>query len=67
MQLSAAPYTAVFSGRVTVTPQWQMFEIDGRAARDYAADAVNVAIHLATGHQTIDIGPVFVLDMGQGG
>ena len=65
IQLSAAPYTALFSGPVTVTPTWQMFEIDGRAARDYAADTVNVAIHLATGHQTIDIGPVFVLNMGQ--
>jgi hypothetical protein len=67
IQLSAAPYTALFSGPVTVTPTWQMFEIDGRAAQDYAADTVNVAIHLATGHQTIDIGPVFVLNMGQGG
>jgi hypothetical protein len=66
IQLSAAPYTALFSGPVTVTPTWQMFEIDGRAARDYAADTVNVAMHLATGHQTIDIGPVFVLNMGQG-
>src|SRR3954464_15696975 len=65
IQLSAAPYTALFSGGVTVTPTWQMFEIDGRAARDYAADSVNAAIHLAPGHQTIDIGPVFVLDMGQ--
>jgi hypothetical protein len=66
IQLSAAPYTALFSGGVTVTPAWQMFEIDGRAARDYAADTLNVSIHLATGHQTIDIGPVFVLNMGQG-
>jgi len=65
VQLSAAPYTALFSGGVTVTPQWQMFEINGQANRDYAADALNVSIHLATGHQTIDLGPVFVLDMGQ--
>ena len=65
VQLSAAPYSAVFSGPVTVTPEWQMFEIRGQANRDYAADALNVSIHLATGHQTIDIGPVFVLDMGQ--
>src|SRR4051812_40739389 len=64
VQLSSAPYSAVFSGPVTVTPEWQMFEIDGQANRDYAADSVNVAIHLATAHQTIDIGPVFVLDMG---
>lgn len=65
IQLSAAPYTALFSGGVTVTPTWQMFSVEGRAARDYAADSLNVSIHLATGHQTIDIGPVFVLNMGQ--
>jgi len=65
VQLAAAPYTALFSGPVTVTPQWQMFEIHGQATRDYTADALNVSIHLATGRQTIDIGPVFVLDMGQ--
>jgi hypothetical protein len=65
VQLAAAPYTAVFNGAVTVTPQWQMFQVEGRAPRDYAADTLNVSIHLATGHQTIDIGPVFVLDMGQ--
>jgi len=67
VQLSAAPYTSVFGGAVTVTPQWQMFEIHGQANRDYAADSLNVSMHLATGHQIIDIGPVFVLDMGQGG
>jgi hypothetical protein len=65
VQLSASPYTALFSGGVTVTPQWQMFEVTGRASRDHAADTLNVAIHLATGRQTIDIGPVFVLNMGQ--
>ena len=65
VQLAAAPYSAVFSGGVTVTPTWQMFEINGQASRDYAADSLNVSIHLATGHQVIDIGPVFVLDMGQ--
>jgi len=64
IQLSAAPYTALFSGGATVTPQWQMFEVTGRAAADHAADTLNVSIHLATGHQTIDIGPVFVLNMG---
>jgi hypothetical protein len=65
VQLSAAPYTAVFSGPVTLTPTWQMFSIEGQANRDYAADSLNVSLHLATGHQIVDIGPVFVLDMGQ--
>jgi hypothetical protein len=65
IQLAASPYTALFSGGVTVTPQWQMFEVTGRAPRDFAADTLNVSIHLATGRQTIDLGPVFVLNMGQ--
>lgn len=65
VQMAAAPYTAVFTGPVTIGPQWQMFEIRGRADRAYAAGDLNVSMHLATGRQTIDIGPVFVLDMGQ--
>lgn len=65
VQLAAAPYSAVFTGPATITPTWQMFSIEGQANRDYAANALNVSIHLATGHQTVDIGPVFVLNMGQ--
>jgi hypothetical protein len=67
VQLSTAPYTALFTGPATLTPQWQMFEIHGRAAQDYAANALTISLHLATGHQTIDIGPVFLLDMGPNG
>jgi hypothetical protein len=64
VQLSAAPYTPVFRDGVTITREWHLYEIRGRADRDYAADALNVSLHLATGRQTIDIGPVFVLNMG---
>lgn len=66
VQLAAAPYTALFNGPATVTPRWQLFQIRGRADRAYAAGDLNVSLHLATGRQTIDIGPVFVLNMGQG-
>jgi len=65
VQLAAAPYSALFAGPVTVTPQWQMFEIRGRANRDYAAGELNVAMHLANAQHVIDIGPVFVLNMEQ--
>ena len=65
VQLSGEPYTALLSGPATIGPEWQMFEVRGRADRDYAAGALNVAMHLATGHQTVDIGPVFVVNMGQ--
>lgn len=65
VQMSGAPYTPVFTGAATIGPEWRMHEIRGRANRDYAAGELNVAIHLATARQTVDIGPVFVLNMGQ--
>jgi hypothetical protein len=65
VQLASAPYTAVFTGGVTIGPEWQLHQIRGRAGQDYAANALNVSLHLATGRQVIDIGPVFVLNMGQ--
>lgn len=64
VQMAGAPYTAVFTGPATIGPEWRMHEIRGRASRDYAAGELNVAIHLATARQTVDIGPVFVLNMG---
>lgn len=65
VQLAAAPYTALFTGPATVGPAWEMHEVRGRADRDFAAGDLNVSLHLATGRQTVDIGPVFVLNMGQ--
>ena len=67
VQLATAPYTALFHGGVTITPRWQLFQIRGNADRAYAADTLNASLHLATGRQTVDIGPVIVLDMGQPG
>ena len=64
VQMSADPYTALFSGPVTIGPEWKMYEVKGQANRAYAAGQLNVSIHLATAKQTIDLGPVFVLDMG---
>jgi hypothetical protein len=67
IQLASAPYTPLFGGPVTIGPEWKMYELKGKADRDYAGRTLNVALHLATGKQTIDLGPVFVLDMGPAG
>jgi hypothetical protein len=64
IQMSHDPYTAVFSEPVTIGPDWKMVEIKGKANRDYAGGTLNVSIHLATAKQIVDLGPVFVLDMG---
>lgn len=64
VQHTAAPYTSLFSAPVTIGPQWERHKVSGRADKDYAAGALAASIHLASGRQTIDIGPVFIIDLG---
>lgn len=65
VQLAQAPYTALFNQGVTIGPQWKIYEVQGKADKDYPAGALKATVHLATARQTVDIGPMFVLDLGQ--
>jgi hypothetical protein len=65
VQLSKDPYTTVINGPATIGPEWKLHEVKGRADKDYAAGELNATLHLATGKQTIDLGPMFVLNLGQ--
>lgn len=65
VQLSAAPYTGLFVAPVTIGPDWQLHEVRGKAGRDHAAGTLKATIHLATGKQTVDLGPLFVVNLGQ--
>ncbi|MGY2736964.1 hypothetical protein [Sphingomonas sp. UYP23] len=66
LQLAQAPYTQFVLGSVDVGEAWKLYEIRGTADADYPAGQVNVALHLSAEKGTIDLGPVFVLDFGQG-
>ena len=55
VQMSKAPYTALFTGPLTIGPEWKLQEIQGKANADYPADALNVSIHLATAKQVVDL------------
>lgn len=65
IQLSAAPYTAIFGKPFDVTSEWQLLQVAGKADKDYPAGALVAALHVNTGKHVIDLGPVAVLDMGQ--
>jgi hypothetical protein len=65
VQLSKAPYTSLFGGPMTIGPEWKAQEFQGKANAAYPADTLNISIHLATAKQVVDIGPVFLLNMGQ--
>ncbi len=66
VQLEATPVVrTIFEQPFDVTPEWRMYKISGKADRAYPAGGLNAAFHLACAKQTIDIGPVFILDYGQ--
>ena len=65
VQLSAAPYTAVFSGPAEIGPEWKLLEVRGKADADRAAGTLKATIHLATAAQTVELGPIFVVNLGQ--
>lgn len=65
IQLSSEPYTPLFNQAVEIGPEWKLHEVKGKADKDYAAGQLTVSMHLATGKQVVDVGPVFVLNMGQ--
>lgn len=64
MQGNAAPYPEVGGAAVQPTGEWKLYFADGVATRDYAAGELGATVQLAGAAQTMDLGPVFILDMG---
>ncbi len=67
VSLSSAPWTGLFGGAVTIGTSWKLYEVRGRADKDYPAGALGASIQVATGKQIIDFGPVYVAKSGGGG
>ncbi len=65
LQLASAPYSNVINASSEIGPDWKTVQVTGKADKDYAGGALKVTIQLATARQTIDFGPIVVLDMGQ--
>jgi hypothetical protein len=66
VQLATAPYSSIAQNGFELGPDWKMVEIRGSADRDYPAGSLKVSIHLATAKQTLEFGPVIVIDLGPG-
>ena len=65
VQLSAAPYTTLFAGPAEITAEWKLHEVRGKADADHAPGTLKATIQLATAAQTVDLGPIFVVNLGQ--
>ncbi|MES2986518.1 MAG: carbohydrate binding domain-containing protein [Pseudomonadota bacterium] len=62
VQLSGAPYTAIASKPVDLSPEWKLFTFDAVADKDYAKGQLTAAFHVNTGKQTVALGVVAVFD-----
>lgn len=65
IQQAQAPYTSVASGTITLTPEWDTLSFSGIASGDYPAGTANVGLHLGHINGAVELGPVYVLNMGQ--
>ena len=62
-QFSSPPYGPIGDGKaISLTANWQTFEIDAVADKDYAPKATALVIHLGTGAHIVDIGPATITD-----
>lgn len=65
VQLATAPYSTLISGSNEIGPEWKELQVVGVADGSYPAGALKVTIQLATAKQTVDFGPIIVLDRGK--
>src|SRR5206468_12215991 len=65
VQLTQAPYSTVISGAGQIGPEWKDIQVSGVADANYPAGALKVTIQLATAKQTVDFGPIVLLDRGK--
>lgn len=65
VEQSTAPYTAIAEDSASIPSEWTMVYASGVAQQDYPGGSANVSVHLAGAAQTIELGPAFVLNLGQ--
>ena len=59
-----APYAPIAVADKQITSQWNVYYAAGKANVDWPRGKAHVALQLAADSQVIDLGPVFVLDLG---
>jgi len=66
VQLAGAPYTSAMNFTASVNGEWIQHCHYGVASADMPGGLSNIAVHLASADQVIDLGPVFVFNFGPG-
>lgn len=64
VQMAKAPYTAFANEPATPNGKWGVYYTSGVADADYSKGAINLVLHLASADQVVDLGPVFMFNLG---
>lgn len=60
----APDYPQIAIGTADVGPEWKLYNARGVASADFAPGQASVALHLGAAKAVLDLGPVFVLNLG---
>jgi len=67
LQRNIEPYDTVFEDRVNIGKEWKLYNVAGKAKRDYAADKTNLNFNLAHAKQTLQFGQFYIMNLGPNG
>jgi len=63
-QMKSDPFTGIVEKLVDLNETWQIHYVRGRAEQDYKAGATNVSFNVGMKKQTLEFGPLYVMDLG---
>lgn len=66
IQQQGGSYKQYGSAQANLTKEWGRFVVYGALDQDFKDGEVGAALHLATGKQVIELGPVYIMNMGPG-
>ncbi len=65
LQRNIEPYDSIFEERIALGQEWKLYNVVGKAKRDYPADKTQLNFNLAHAIQTVEFGQYYVLNLGK--
>lgn len=65
LQRNIEPYDSIFEERIALGQDWKLYNVAGKAKRDYAAEKTQLNFNLARAKQTIEFGPYYIMSLGK--
>lgn len=64
LQRNIEPYDSILEERVALGQEWKLYNVAGKAKRDYEAEKTQLNFNLARAKQTIEFGPYYIMSLG---